>query len=197
MDELDFLSISNLNFAGHTGSKNQFPNRQKIKLDFSKIECRSTGGKCCKFTNVDFFHFRVKMKHFPIASLIFSLSVTLIGAEYVKIGNLENLSPSWISGKVYMLDENTIVIKDFKINNGLIEQTTGYFLAGISDTPPERIDFNQRKFKNTWHDTWTDIDDEMESTLFHYSFDGISFQYNDISPPLIPGTTGFYRRELM
>ena len=137
------------------------------------------------------------MKHFPIASLIFSLSVTLIGAEYVKIGNLENLSPSWISGKVYMLDENTIVIKDFKINNGLIEQTTGYFLAGISDTPPERIDFNQRKFKNTWHDTWTDIDDEMESTLFHYSFDGISFQYNDISPPLIPGTTGFYRRELM
>ena len=137
------------------------------------------------------------MKHFSIASLIFSLSVTLIGAEYVKIGNLENLSPSKISGKVYMKDENTIVVKDFNIKHGLAAERPGYFLAGISDTPPRRIDFNQRKFKKTWQGTWTDIDDEMESTLFHYSFDGISFQYNDISPPLIPGTTGFYRRELM
>ena len=69
-------------------------------------------------------------------------------------------------------------------------------LAGISDTPPRRIDFNQRKFKKTWQGRWTDIDDEMERTLFHYSFDGKSFQYNDISPPLIPGTLGFFRREL-
>ena len=37
-DELDFLSISNSNFAGYTGSKNQVQTRQKfqfIKLDFS------------------------------------------------------------------------------------------------------------------------------------------------------------------
>ena len=35
-----------MNFAGHTGSKNQVQNRQKIKviqLDFSKLKCRSTG----------------------------------------------------------------------------------------------------------------------------------------------------------
>ena len=72
------------------------------------------------------------MKHFPIASLIFSLSVTLIGAEYVKIGNLENLSPSKISGKVYIKDENTIVIKDFKMKHGLARRSPGYFLAGIA-----------------------------------------------------------------
>ena len=30
--ELDFLSISNLIFAGYTGSKNQVGNRQKIEL---------------------------------------------------------------------------------------------------------------------------------------------------------------------
>ena len=136
------------------------------------------------------------MKHFPIAALIFSLTVTLIGAKYVKIGTFENLSPSKISGQVYMKDENTIVIKDFKMKHGLAGRSPGYFLAGISDTPPRRIDFNQRKFKKTWQGTWTDIDDEMESTLFHYSFDGIEFQYNDISPPLIPGTPGFYKREL-
>jgi hypothetical protein len=38
LDELDFLSTSNLNFAGYTGSKNQVQTRQKIKfiqLDFS------------------------------------------------------------------------------------------------------------------------------------------------------------------
>ena len=38
LDELDFLSILNLNFAGYTRSKNQFQTRQKIKftqLDFS------------------------------------------------------------------------------------------------------------------------------------------------------------------
>ena len=37
-DELDFLFISNLNFAGYTGSKNLVQTRQKfqfIKLDFS------------------------------------------------------------------------------------------------------------------------------------------------------------------
>ena len=37
-DELDFFSISNLNFAGYTGSKNLIQTRQKfqfIKLDFS------------------------------------------------------------------------------------------------------------------------------------------------------------------
>ena len=48
---LDFLSISNLNFAGYTGSKNQVRNRQKIKfvqLNFSKI--RSIRGKCATIT---------------------------------------------------------------------------------------------------------------------------------------------------
>ena len=38
LDELDFLSISNFNFAGYTGSKNQVGNGQKIKfvpLNFS------------------------------------------------------------------------------------------------------------------------------------------------------------------
>ena len=137
------------------------------------------------------------MTHFPSVALILGLSVILIRAENVKIGNIANVSPANISGHVYMKNENTIVIKDFKIKHGLAGGRPGYFLAGISDTPPRRIDFNQRKFKKTWQDTWTDIDDEMESTLFHYSFDGISFQYNDISPPLIPGTLGFYRRELM
>ena len=40
LDELDFLSISNLDFAGYTGSKSQVQNRQKIKfiqLDFSNL----------------------------------------------------------------------------------------------------------------------------------------------------------------
>ena len=40
MGELDFLSISNLNFVGYTGSKNPVRNRPKIKfiqLDFSNI----------------------------------------------------------------------------------------------------------------------------------------------------------------
>ena len=40
LDEFDFLSISNLNFEGYTGSKNQVRNRQKIKfiqLDFSNL----------------------------------------------------------------------------------------------------------------------------------------------------------------
>ena len=39
-DELDFLSISNSNFAGYTGSKNLVQTRQKfqfIKLDFSNL----------------------------------------------------------------------------------------------------------------------------------------------------------------
>ena len=38
--ELDFLSISNLIFAGYTGSKSQVSNRQKIKLknQFHEIE---------------------------------------------------------------------------------------------------------------------------------------------------------------
>ena len=38
LDELDFLSISNLNLAGYTGRKNQVQNRQKIRFiqhDFS------------------------------------------------------------------------------------------------------------------------------------------------------------------
>mgnify|MGYP001233432271 CR=1 FL=1 len=72
------------------------------------------------------------MKHYPIASLIFSLSVTLIGAEYVKIGNITNLSPATISGHVYMKNENTIVIKDFKMKHGLARRSPGYFLAGIA-----------------------------------------------------------------
>ena len=49
---IDFLSVSNLNFAGYTGSKSQVQNSQKIKfiqldffkLDFSKIKCRSIEG---------------------------------------------------------------------------------------------------------------------------------------------------------
>ena len=61
----------------------------------------------------------------------------------------------------------------------------------------------------TTNDNWTDIDEKMESSLLHYSLDGISFQYNDysldgilfqyndITPPLIPGIPGFYRKELM
>ena len=127
----------------------------------------------------------------------------MIGAENVKIGDLVNRSPAEISGQVYMKDENTIVVKDFKIKHGLSGGRPGYLLAGIrffenSDKPPRRIDFNQRKFKNFWEtwERWTDIDDEMESTLFHYSLNGISFQYNDISPPLIPASSGFYRSEL-
>ena len=39
-DELDFLSISNSNFTGYTGSKNLVQTRQKfqfIKLDFSNL----------------------------------------------------------------------------------------------------------------------------------------------------------------
>ena len=47
MDELDFLSSLNLNFAGYKGSKNQVQTRKKInfaKLDFSKLKYRSTGG---------------------------------------------------------------------------------------------------------------------------------------------------------
>ena len=46
LEELEFLSISNLNFAGYTGSKNQVRTRPKIKfvqLDLSKIKCKSTG----------------------------------------------------------------------------------------------------------------------------------------------------------
>ena len=134
------------------------------------------------------------MTHFPISVIILALAVT--ANPVVKIGNLESLTPAKISGQVYMNDENTIVIKDFKIEIGLAGQRVGYFLAGISDSPPVEIDFYQRRFKNYRNADWTDIDDEMESTLFHYSFDGIAFQYNDISPPLIPGTPGFYRREL-
>ena len=78
------------------------------------------------------------------------------------------------------------------------------YLAGISDTPPNIIDFYRRRFAQTGHGNWTDIDEEMESSLLHYSFDGILFQYNDITPPLIPafpglipGFPGFYRKELM
>ena len=40
LDELDFLSISNLNFEAYTGSKNQVWNTQKIKFiqpDFSNL----------------------------------------------------------------------------------------------------------------------------------------------------------------
>ena len=40
LDELDFLSVLNLNFAGYTGGKNQVQTRQKIKfiqLDFSNL----------------------------------------------------------------------------------------------------------------------------------------------------------------
>ena len=71
------------------------------------------------------------------------------------------------------------------------------YLAGISDTPPNIVDFYRRRFAQTGHGNWTDIDEEMESSLLHYSFDGILFQYNDITPPLIPGFSGFYRKELM
>ena len=66
-----------------------------------------------------------------------------------------------------MKDENTIVIKDFKIEHGLAGGRPGYFLAGISDTPPFEIDFYQRRCKNSWNAKWTDIDDE--SSLLHYS----------------------------
>ena len=86
---------------------------------------------CRKSTNVIVFHFRVKMTHFPSVALILGLSVTLIRAEYVKIGNIANLSPANISGHVYMKNENTIVIKDFKIKHGLAGGRPGYFLAGI------------------------------------------------------------------
>ena len=87
------------------------------------------------------------------------------------------------------------------------------YLAGISDTPPRIIDFYRRQFSKTWHGNWNDIDVEMERSLLHYSFDGILFQYNDITPPWIPGFPGiqggvislywipgfpgFYRKELM
>ena len=57
------------------------------------------------------------MKHFPIVALILALAVT--AKAVVKIGNLVDLSPANISGHVYMNDENTIVIKDFKIERGL------------------------------------------------------------------------------
>ena len=85
---------------------------------------------CRKSTNVIVFHFRVKMTHFPSVALILGLSVTLIRAEYVKIGNIANLSPANISGHVYMKNENTIVIKDFKIKRGLAGGGPGYILAG-------------------------------------------------------------------
>ena len=132
------------------------------------------------------------MTNFPIAALILALAVT--ANPVVKIGNLESLTPAKISGQVYMNDENTIVIKDFKIEIGLAGQRVGYFLAGISDSPPVEIDFYQRRFKNYRNADWTDIDDE--STLLHYSLDGISFQYNDASSSLISGSSGFYRNEL-
>ena len=131
------------------------------------------------------------MKHFPIATLIFVLTVT--AKTIVKIGDLEDLSPANISGEVYMKDENVIVIQDFKIEHGLAGGRPGYFLAGITDTPPIEIDFYQRRFKNSRNAKWTDIDDE--SSLLHYSLDGKSFQYNDTSA-LISGTPGFYRKEL-
>jgi hypothetical protein len=69
----------------------------------------------------------------------------------------------------------------------------GYFLAGISDTPPMEIDFYRKRFRNSWIADWTDIDDE--SSLLFYNLDGISFQYNDASS-LISGSPGFYRKEL-
>ena len=71
------------------------------------------------------------MTHFSSVALILGLSVTLICAEYVKIGNIANLSPANISGHVYMKNDNTIVIKDFKIKHGLRGGRPGYFLAGI------------------------------------------------------------------
>ena len=71
------------------------------------------------------------MTHFSGVALILGLSVTITCAEYVKIGNLTNLSPATISGHVYMKNESTIVIKDFKIKRGLAGGGPGYILAGI------------------------------------------------------------------
>jgi hypothetical protein len=45
LDELDFLSILNLNFAGCTGSKNEIRPTWFFKLNFSKIKPRSIGDK--------------------------------------------------------------------------------------------------------------------------------------------------------
>ena len=69
-DELDFLSISNSNFAGYTGSKNLVQTRQKfqfIKLDFSiSIFQNPSADRYCEsvrvLVNMKFFNLDIAKK---------------------------------------------------------------------------------------------------------------------------------------
>ena len=67
------------------------------------------------------------MTHFPISVIILALAVT--ANPVVKIGNLESLTPAKISGQVYMNDENTIVIKDFKIERNHLSKVLPNFVG--------------------------------------------------------------------
>jgi len=135
----------------------------------------------------------------PKSIWILALFVTFAKAKFFKIGDIQDKSPADISGQVFMKDDNTIVIKDFTIEHGLAGERTGYFLLGRKflgnsdiSTPPRKVDFEKRTYK--YSETYQ-IEDE--SSLLHYSLDGVAFQYNDENLPLINGTHGFYRKELI
>jgi hypothetical protein len=56
LDELDFWSISNSNFAGYTSNKNKIPPTCFFKLDFSNIKCRTVQNIEETFAVLDFWY---------------------------------------------------------------------------------------------------------------------------------------------
>jgi hypothetical protein len=78
LDELDFLSTSNLNFAGYTGSKNQVHPTWFFQLDFLKIKFRAIGGMN-GWKNLKFWYVHMKFLSQCSALHCYILTFILVG----------------------------------------------------------------------------------------------------------------------
>ena len=87
-DELDFLSISNSNFAGYTGSKNLVQTRQKfqfIKLDFSNSIFQNPSGDRYRASLLNDHIRKVNFTHRQILLPAVSKSVKIVDNDHTNV----------------------------------------------------------------------------------------------------------------
>ena len=109
-DELDFLSISNSNFAGYTGSKNLVQTRQKIqfiKLDFSNSIFQNPSADRYRVSDSI-----VKTNNAP--SEITSMHCDTSIVDWTAMRKLEIISSLQLTASVWIWYKKNLSISDFQ-----------------------------------------------------------------------------------
>ena len=93
--------------------------------------------------------------------LINPLNFADVSSENLKIGELETFQHG-VSGEVFVLDEQTLVVKNFNYDGA---GPDAFFLVGTEGTP--------------------DKTDESTTAILAHPFQGIHYQYRDQEAPIL------------